>query len=273
MRRFETIWLGTSENLAKHRSSKLVVNFTPTEVAHMHHQDSCSHQPSRSAFVASGFAALAALVGAPALPALAAGPVTGPTVSAATSLRRLVAGNQRFITGNESYSDLATRRAGLVTSQAPFATILTCSDARTPPELIFNQSLGDLFVVRVAGNFVDDGGLGSMEYGYAMLHSHLVVVLGHENCGAVHATYDAIKERAKLPPHYDTFQADIGPGIAATIKAGGSLQDCVVANAKYQAAQLPIRSTILAGGVKKTDLQIIAATYLLKSGTVTFYGS
>ncbi len=237
----------------------------------MNAHDSCC-RPSRGAFVASALGSLAAAGLARTAPALAA-PATAPVISADTALRRLIAGNQRFIGGNESYANLATRRTALATSQAPFATILACSDSRLTPELIFNQSLGDLFVVRVAGNFIEDGGLGSMEYAYASLHARLLVVLGHEACGAVQATYDAIKGGTTLPPHLSTFQADIGPGIAAVVKAGGSLEDAVVANAKYQAAQLPIRSAVLAGGVKKDELKIVAATYMLQAGTVKFYTS
>jgi carbonic anhydrase len=224
---------------------------------------------SRSTFIASVSGALITVSPGFFRPASAA--PAGPSVSAAAALARLKAGNARFIEGTETRTDLTERRTSLAKSQAPFATILTCSDSRLSPELIFDQSLGDLFVVRVAGNFLEDGGIGSMEYAFDHLHSNLVVVLGHEACGAVDATFTALKSGKPLPSHLDAFQHAIGPAIRATVAAGGTVSDCVVANAKYQAAALPKRSPGLAEGVHGHKLAIVAATYRLQSGKVTFY--
>lgn len=224
---------------------------------------------SRSTFITS---VAGALIAASPVSLLRASPAeAAQSISAAAALARLKAGNARFIEGVETRMDLSEKRAALAKSQAPFATILTCSDSRLSPELIFDQSLGDLFVVRVAGNFLEDGGIGSMEYAFDHLHSNLIVVLGHEACGAVAATFTAIKSGKALPPHLDSFQHAIGPAIRATVAAGGTLQDCVVANAKYQAAALPKRSQELAEGVHERTLAIGAASYRLQSGKVTFY--
>ena len=95
-------------------------------------------------------------------------------------------------------SNIDERRIALAGGQAPYATILTCSDSRTPPELIFDENIGDLFVVRIAGNYVTVDTLATMEYGFGNLGSNLLLVMGHANCGAVKATYDSIKTKTPL---------------------------------------------------------------------------
>ena len=156
---------------------------------------------SRSAILRLGAAAM--LAGAAVGPARAAAPASA-SMSPADALARLQAGNTRFVAGTLSQASAATeRRLALTGHQAPFAAVLSCSDSRVPPELVFDQNVGDLFVFRNAGNFVDPAVLGTMEYGYAHLGVKLIVVLGHEACGAVKATAQAVHDHKRLPPNLD----------------------------------------------------------------------
>jgi len=221
---------------------------------------------SRRAFVTSAAAALSGL-------ALrtdgAAAPPSAPAVLPDDALARLVAGNKRFVDGNLSHGNIAVeRRRAFTAYQAPFATLLSCSDSRVPPELIFDQNLGDLFIVRVAGNFADAVGLGTIEYGYSALHAKLIVVLGHESCGAIKATVDAIKSGIELPPHLNALQHGIAPGIKAIAKSG-SYEDCVIANVRQQVSNLTHAQPILAKAAASGDLRIVGAEYKLHSGKVT----
>lgn len=161
------------------------------------------------------------------------------------------------------------RRLALTSHQAPFASILSCSDSRVPPELVFDAGVGDLFVVRNAGNFVGPPVLGTLEYGYDMLGVKLIIVLGHEKCGAVSATYDALRERKPLPPNLDALEAGIAPGISGIVAAGGTLHRAVVANARAQAASL-LRSPVLGPAIKNGTCTIAAADYDFAGGKVRF---
>ncbi|MEO6991223.1 MAG: carbonic anhydrase [Candidatus Baltobacteraceae bacterium] len=204
------------------------------------------------------------------VPAFAAEPPVGGGVSPKSALERLQAGNARFVSGTLTHNSLVDeRRAALTGGQAPFATILSCSDSRVPPEHVFDESLGDLFVARNAGNFVTDAVLGTIEYGYAVLGVKLIVVLGHESCGAISATYDAIANEKPLPPHLDAIQRGIESGIQSVVTAHGSKDDATRANAKAQAALLASSSPVLAPAVKSGDLHIVSAVYTLADGKVT----
>jgi carbonic anhydrase len=128
-------------------------------------------------------------------------PSGGPTPDQA--LQRLMEGNQRFVSGKVTHpSQSSARRSEISTGQKPFAAILSCADSRVPPELIFDQGLGDLFVVRVAGNTVNEEGLGSLEFGTKVLGAPLLLVLGHTKCGAV----DAALQGKPLPGHISSVK-------------------------------------------------------------------
>ena len=132
----------------------------------------------------------------PAKPAHAAQP--GRPVNAMAALSALLEGNQRFVTGESIHPhESADYRASLANEQHPFATVLTCSDSRVTPVLIFDQGIGDLFVIRVAGNVIDDDVAGSIEYAVDHLDARLLVILGHENCGAITAAYHAFVAKQK----------------------------------------------------------------------------
>lgn len=225
---------------------------------------------SRRFFVGGATAAASALgIAAGA----AAAPPSGLAVLPADALARLTGGNARFVAGNLTHGNVAVeRRRAFAAYQAPFASVLSCSDSRVPPELIFDQNLGDLFVIRVAGNFADEVGLATIEYGYGALHSRLLLVLGHEGCGAIKATVDAIKSNTRLPPHLDALQRGITPGIESVAKTG-TYDECVIANVRAQVANLRAAKPVLASAAASGDLRIVGAEYTLHSGKVTFLDS
>jgi carbonic anhydrase len=193
----------------------------------------------------------------------------GPGVSPADALARLAAGNKRFVSGDlQNRSNVDERRTALVGGQAPYATVLTCSDARTPPELLFDENVGDLFVIRLAGNYVTDDGLGTMEYGYEKLGSHLLFVLGHGSCGAVTATYESLKSGKALPPHLSAISHAIGPAIEAVVRRNGSIDEAIEANVRAQVAAAGANSSVLGGGVADRTLLIAGGIYDLATGAV-----
>ncbi|MDH5454602.1 MAG: carbonic anhydrase [Gammaproteobacteria bacterium] len=192
-------------------------------------------------------------------------------ISSAEALQRLRDGNRRFVAGASSINDAlsAARRAELVDGQNPFAVILACSDSRVPVELVFDQGLGDLFVIRVAGNIVAPSQVGSVEFAAANLGAKLVVVLGHSNCGAVDATLKELaQEEATRSPNLRSIVDRIRPALEALDNP--SLQDAVVANVHRSVDRLRHGSTILEELVGSGELTIVGAEYTLESGVVTF---
>jgi carbonic anhydrase len=209
---------------------------------------------------------------AAALPALAlatdhhAAPA-GPAPEAV--LKELQQGNARFVAGKPKHPDQSTaRRAELAKGQHPKAAILGCADSRVPPELVFDEGLGDLFVVRVAGNVADPVDVGSLEYAVEHLGVGVVVVLGHHSCGAVKATVDT---GGKAEGNIGAILAEIAPAVDEAKAAPGKeglADDAAHANAKRTAAALVDRSPILKKAVEEKKLQIVAAVYDVKSGNV-----
>lgn len=186
-------------------------------------------------------------------------------------MRRLQAGNDRFVkqTVTGERRD-AARRKDIAASQHPFAIVLGCADSRVPPEVVFDQGLGDLFVIRVAGEVATPGVLGSVEYAVDHLGCHTIIVLGHTHCGAVEA---ALKSTDNTPPegNVDTLIREIRPEILKIDRnSPDALEAAVRAFAKAVAAELTDRSPILRDAVKKGDLLITPACYDLDSGRVEF---
>src|SRR4029077_12461994 len=137
------------------------------------------------------------------------------------ALARLVEGNARYVAGKLNERDFSAGRAARAQGQAPFAAILGCADSRVAPELAFDQAPGELFVVRVAGNFVTPDGLGSLEYGAAVLGTKLIMVLGHTSCGAIDATVAALQTRTDLPGHIADLVRAMKPGVEPVLKQPG----------------------------------------------------
>src|SRR6266403_3875243 len=203
--------------------------------------------------------------------ALAADPAhpEQPTVAPADAVSKLKEGNGRYTSGNlEEPGQTAERRAELAKDQHPFAVILSCSDSRVPPEIVFDQGLGDLFVVRVAGNVIDDHGLGSIEYAVDHLGARLIVVLGHQSCGAVKAAKETIAAKGKAPAHIQSLVTAIQPAVEATVD--GDLETTVKTNVKNVVHALRSSMPVLKPKVDADEIRVIGAYYSLDTGAVTF---
>lgn len=183
-------------------------------------------------------------------------------------MERLIQGNQRYMNSTTvCHEDWSAKRSKLLESQKPFAVIVACADSRVPPEIIFDQSLGNLFVVRVAGNIVDDFAIGSIEYGVSVLGANLVVVLGHSNCGAVNAALKGMK----FDNHIQDVVNAIQPAVSATKgETGDLLEKTTKANVKIVEEKLKSSKPLLAKLLEKGTLRISGAYYHLESGKVEF---
>ncbi|HEX5234920.1 MAG TPA: carbonic anhydrase [Silvibacterium sp.] len=180
------------------------------------------------------------------------------------ALRRLMEGNERF--ASDAMTNIAQSlnilRQHTVERQEPFATVLSCADSRVPVELVFDQTIGQLFVVRIAGNFLTREILGSLEYGAAILGTKLILVLGHSSCGAVTATMQG----NEVPGQISSLFSHIQPAVD---RAGGDLERAVKENARLQAHLLVKSSPLLAGLVEESKLKIEAGYYDLATGRVS----
>lgn len=184
-------------------------------------------------------------------------------LGADAALAKLKEGNLRFTTNEVSQGKpTAARRAETAQGQHPFAIIVGCADSRSAPEIVFDQNLGDLFVIRTAGNLVDDHALGSIEYAVAHLGARLIVVLGHERCGAV----TAAMESDRAPGHIQSLVRDIQPAVkAAKGKAGDPLATAIAENASQVAAQIKAKAEL---GDLARDVRIVSAVYDLDTGKI-----
>ncbi len=213
--------------------------------------------------VLAGAAMLAASHPAAAQPVRAAS-----TPDAALAL--LTEGNARYVANQPRERDFSANRVNTAQGQTPFASILGCADSRVAPELAFDQLPGALFVVRVAGNFVTDEGLGSLEFGSAVLGSKLIMVLGHTSCGAVKATVEALQKGNNLPGHIAGLARAMKPGIAPVLREGGDLvAAATIANVRYNVARLEKSTPILTGLIAKKELRVVGGVYDLATGKVT----
>ena len=187
-------------------------------------------------------------------------------LSADAALARLMAGNRRYRNHKEQHPDESlARRKELVGGQHPFAVILGCADSRVPPELLFDQGLGDLFVIRVAGNIADDAVLGSIEYAVEHLGTRLILVVGHEKCGAVSAAI----EGGNSAGHLRALVAAIQPAVDAASNAPGDrIHNCVIENARRVARQIRESEPVLKEYVERNEVKVLTADYLLDTGEV-----
>jgi carbonic anhydrase len=199
----------------------------------------------------------------------AAAPAPRPDTPDA-ALRALVEGNARYAANRPRSRDFSATRAARAAGQAPFASILGCADSRVAPELAFDQNPGDLFVVRVAGNFVTPEGLGSLEFGSAVLGSKLILVLGHTSCGAVDATVAALRQGNTLPGHIAGLVTAMKPGIEpALAETGGDvIRRALVSNVRHNVRALETSTPILAERVGRGALAVKGGIYDLATGRV-----
>jgi carbonic anhydrase len=187
--------------------------------------------------------------------------------------QELILGNRRFI-NNEAIERSFAPQQKVVTPQKPFAIILGCSDSRVPIETIFNQSFGDLFIIRIAGNIVAPSQIGSIEFAVSLYDTPLVVVLGHTHCGAISATIDEFEHKKSLSNSVNSITSRIKPLVESLAKDNDSHDAlvCQVANANIaqSVSQLKQESKILAQKIDNQSLSIIGAKYSLLSGEVQF---
>jgi len=185
------------------------------------------------------------------------------TLSPDTALTELMDGNKRFTSGRLTHNeqDLAILKQKTVEKQEPFAAVLSCADSRVPVEVVFDQSIGHIFVTRVAGNVVTPEIIGSLEYGAAVLGTKVILVMGHSGCGAVKATIQGKGVPGQISSLFPHIQPAVGQG-------GADLEAATKANAKIQAALLREASTVISGLVKEGNLKVVAGYYNLATGAL-----
>jgi carbonic anhydrase len=204
----------------------------------------------------------------------------GELVAPIDALRRLVAGNTRYMNDVRSVSALASQlqRVDLVAGQSPFAIILCCSDSRAPAEILFDQGVGDLFVIRVAGNIIAPSGVGSAEFAAAAFGTRLIVVMGHSSCGAVKATLDVLRGQGTVASDNIRDIVDrIRPSAQTVLELGKDrapeqqLIDAVRANVRHSVDHLRHGSRLLEDMVREGQVAIVGGVYDLSSGCVDFF--
>ncbi|MFM9872779.1 MAG: carbonic anhydrase [Fimbriimonadaceae bacterium] len=197
--------------------------------------------------------------------------------SAVESFRKIVEGNARFAEGlSQNKNQGSERRREVATGQSPHTIFLSCADSRVPPEVIFDQGLGDIFIVRVAGNIIDTNSIASIEYAAAVLGSPLLVVLGHERCGAVDAAVKADKDPSGLGTNkemanIEALVAQIMPSVKAVKGAQGNLLDnAILKNVEMTKMNVITKSPMLDRMVKEGKFSVVGGVYDLDTGRVTF---
>jgi carbonic anhydrase len=191
-------------------------------------------------------------------------------ISPSTALQHLMDGNARYMRNQIDFKDFSAGRAARAQAQYPVAAILSCADSRVAPELVFDQGPGQLFVCRVAGNYMNVDILASMEYGVEVLGAPLVMVLGHTNCGAVKAVLQYEKDRQPLPGHLQMLLDAVSPGVVEAIRQGPTdqLDHAIEANVRHNAQRLRQAHPVIAKGVEEKRVDVVSAVYDLATGQV-----
>ncbi|WP_121063312.1 carbonic anhydrase [Chachezhania antarctica] len=233
-------------------------------------QDHPEHTISRRGLFAGG---LAMTVAGAAAATQATGQSAGPApTSPEEALQRLMDGNARYVANEAINTDHSVGRNARAEGQQPFAAIVSCADSRVAPELIFDQGPGDLFVVRVAGNFINEDGLASLEFGAAVLGVQVIVVLGHTSCGAVSATIQSIQDKELPPGHLPSLVNALRPAVYDVMATGADnlLEAATAKNAVLNAEMASKAEPILAGMHEEGKLSSVAAVYDIATGKVEF---
>jgi carbonic anhydrase len=190
-------------------------------------------------------------------------------LSPEASLERLLKGNHRYVEGLSRRHDFKHEREALTSGQNPYAGILSCADSRIAPEYAFDSGRGDLFVCRVAGNFANDDTVASMEYAVAILGTPLLLVLGHDACGAVDATIKSLKDNTVLPGHLPSLVTALAPAVKAVSQdEGNPLDNAIRQNVIDNVAKLKSATPILSAAVEQGKLKVVGGIYRLADGRV-----
>lgn len=196
-------------------------------------------------------------------------PKPANVLSPDAALNELMEGNRRYVQGLTRRHDFRSERAALADGQNPYAGILSCADSRVGLEFAFDSRRGDLFGVRVAGNFLNDDNLASFEYGVAVLNIPLLVVLGHGECGAIAATIQSLDTNTTLPGHLPSLVARLAPAVlAARNQPGDLLVNATKANVRMNVERLKTATPIVSKAVDEAKLKIVGGYYNLKTGAV-----
>lgn len=196
-------------------------------------------------------------------------PIPENVMTPAAALKRLMEGNARYVAGQSNGRNFSQTRSALTKGQNPFASILSCADSRVNPEFCFDESRGDLFVNRLAGNYVSTDILASIEYGAAVLNAPVIMVLGHTECGAVKAAIKADKDNVDFPGHIQSITTALNPAVKAGEKAGGDLLGATtLANVKINVAMLKSSTPLLRKLVQDKKLIVVGGLYHLDTGKV-----
>ncbi|WP_210485071.1 carbonic anhydrase [Microvirga antarctica] len=234
-------------------------------------QCQASSRFSRRRFIALGASAIAACQ--VAAPAFAQAPAAPPpnAIPPEEALKRIMDGNGRYVANTTMIKDFSVGRTARAAAQYPIAAILSCADSRLAPELTFDQGPGELFVVRLAGNFVNDDGLASLEYGVKFLGVPLVMVLGHSGCGAVAATIKVVEENVTLPGSLPDLVNSIKPAILAAQakKPANLLAEATAENVRYNVNKLTSSNAILGPLVKEGRVKVVGGIYDIATGSVS----
>jgi carbonic anhydrase len=196
-------------------------------------------------------------------------PIPSNVMTPQAALKRLIDGNKRYVAGKVDTRNFNYTRAALTKGQNPYASILSCADSRVSPELCFDESRGDLFVNRLAGNYVSPDILASIEYGAAVLNAPLIMVLGHTDCGAIKAAIKAEKDSVDFPGHIQTITSSLQGAVKAGQKDGGDLLTATtLENIKINMASLKNSTPILRKLVEDKKLVVVGGLYHLDTGSV-----
>lgn len=228
----------------------------------------------RRAFLLGAVAALTLADGASARGKPARKPAPPPpkpenVMTPDAALTRLMEGNKRYQQGVAKRHDFVAEREALVSGQNPYAAILSCSDSRIAPEYAFDSGRGDLFVVRVAGNFANPDGIASFEYAVEVLKTPLLLVLGHDSCGAVKSTMTSLQDKTTLPGHLPSLVAALTPAVEASAgQPGDKLENAIRENVRLTVDTLRAATPLLSAAVNDKRVKVVGGIYRLKDGAV-----
>ena len=224
---------------------------------------------TRRHFLKFAGAAAAGLAFPDSVLAQKAPPKPANNVTPAAALKLLTEGNRRYVTGVSKRHDFKNEREALTRGQNPYAGILSCANSRIAPEYAFDSGRGDLFVCRVAGNFLNDDAVASFEYAVAVLNTPLLMVLGHRSCGAVDAAIKSIKDNTTLPGHLPSLVSAISPAVKAVAnQPGNTLDNAIKQNVVLNVEKLKSATPIIDRAVADQKVRVVGAVYNLDTGRV-----